>query len=66
MPDLYAQMVKDAARYRMLRELGAAPCDWPGLDKGHVLRFTNLDEHVDAVMQRRGKATAGVKEEGKC
>lgn len=44
---------KDIRRYRALRELGVAPADWPGLEQGNVLRFTNLDEHADALLKRR-------------
>lgn len=40
--------VVDARRYRRLRVLGAAPCDTKQLDQGTVLRFTNLDDFVDA------------------
>jgi len=37
----------DAARYRRLRILGAAPLGTSQLDHGTVLRFTNLDGFVD-------------------
>jgi hypothetical protein len=41
-------MVKDAQRYRRLRILGCAPAESQHLNNGFVLRFTNLDEAVDA------------------
>jgi hypothetical protein len=38
----------DAARYRRLRVLGCAPIDTKELDAGLVMRFQNLDDHLDA------------------
>jgi hypothetical protein len=53
----------DAARYRRLRVLGAAPCGSLGLAGGTVLRFSGLDGFVDADLRAvpsRGEATAAV------
>lgn len=41
-------IVRDGSRYRRLRILGCAPAETSHLEQGLVLRFTNLDEFVDA------------------
>jgi hypothetical protein len=49
----------DARRYHRLRVLGCAPAYSKHLQDGSVLRFTNLDEFVDADIERqpsRGEA----------
>lgn len=49
----------DAARYRRLRVLGAAPSTSPHLEAGTVLCFTNLDTFIDddiAAQPSRGEA----------
>ncbi len=57
---------RDAHRYRRLRVLGAAPGGSPQLDRSTVLRFTGLDDFVDADLQAqpdRGEATPSVPQE---
>ncbi len=49
----------DAARYQRLRILGCAPGYTAHLERGEVLRFTNLDQFVDAdlaIQPSRGEA----------
>lgn len=43
--------IEDARRYRRLRILGCAPAYTGHLDRNEVMRFTNLDEFVDADMK---------------
>lgn len=50
---------RDARRYRRLRVLGCAPYGTTHLGTSTVMRFSNLDEHVDAdidVHPSRGEA----------
>jgi hypothetical protein len=42
------ELERDAKRYRRLRVVGVAPYNTPELERGFVLRFTNLDEFMDA------------------
>lgn len=46
------QLIRDAMRYRRLRVLGAAPGGSIHEEQGTVLRFTNLDEAMDADLER--------------
>jgi hypothetical protein len=62
--NMLAEGVPDALRYRALRELGVAPADWPGLEQGNVLRFTNLDEYADALQKRRAPPSTPKQGEG--
>ncbi len=54
-----AAIAIDATRYRRLRILGAAPFDTRDLERGTVMRFSTLDDYVDAdiaAMPSRGEA----------
>ena len=63
MPDLPAdpnlQTLLDARRYRRLQILGAAPGESADLKNGTVMRFSTLDDYLDADIARmpsRGEA----------
>ena len=53
---------RDAARYRRLREIGAAPFGTRNLNEGTVLRLGGLDVVVDQDM--RSAATSDQKRAG--
>lgn len=56
---LSEDIIRDAKRYRRLQILGCAVMDTPQLDSGTVVRFTGLDEIVDADLKSvptRGEA----------
>lgn len=62
-----AKDAEDAARYRRIRLLGAAPFGTTQLDAGTVLRFQSLDEFVDKDLRlhpHRGEAIASANREG--